>query len=221
MGTPGAVRVSGGRNLAFVSCAFRHLGASGLQLADCSQHVNVSSWVFDDISGHGLVLGQIDDGNEPSPAEHNAHLSVINNTIRHTPSEFHGCNAIWAGYLRGANIRNNDIRNCTHSAIAIGWGWHFSGYSQHNIVAANRIVLEVAMAASQLGSISPCRYASPARDQLRGSASKNAEFHSSLSLRGTRGPKRLNRRLPVEHRGSSIICTGSINGSTGCPGLER
>jgi hypothetical protein len=182
-GTAGAVRVSGGRDLAFMSCVFRHLGASGLQLADASQRVNVTSCAFDDISGHGLVLGQIDDGDNSSPATHNAHLTararrarlsrrsvfpihffymgllqhgragrltalfgglrpgqIRNNTVRRTPAEFHGCNAIWGGYLRAATIRNNDIRNCTHSAIAIGWGWRFTGYSSDNLVAANRIV---------------------------------------------------------------------------------
>ena len=114
-GTPGAIRVSAGRSLAFVGCTFRHLGASGLQVANGSQQVNATSCVFDDISGHGLVLGQIDDGTETSNAQQNAEFLVENNTIRRTPAEFHGCNGIWGGYMRSVSIRHNDIRNCACS----------------------------------------------------------------------------------------------------------
>jgi hypothetical protein len=136
---PGAVTVSGGRDLSFESCTFRQLGASGIQLSNCTQRVNVSSCTFDDISGHGVMLGDTNDGDTTDPTLQNAFLRVVNSSIRNTPVEFHGNNPIFGGYLRKATIEHCDVGKCPHTAIAVGWGWEFSGYSSDNTVAANRV----------------------------------------------------------------------------------
>ena len=98
-----------------------------LQLMNATQRVNVSSCVFDDISAHGVALGQTNDESEQRLEHQNADLHVVNCSFRSSPAEYHGCNPVWAGFVRGATIAHNDVGRCTHTAIALGWGWKFAG----------------------------------------------------------------------------------------------
>jgi hypothetical protein len=69
-----------------------------------------------------VQLGAFGDAWAPL-ARQNRGLSVSDSIVRETPSEYHGCAGIIAGYVRDSTIAHNDLRGLSNMGIALGWGW--------------------------------------------------------------------------------------------------
>jgi hypothetical protein len=145
---PGAVQISGGKNIHFISCDFKHLGASGLDYVWANQGGRVEACVFEDIAGNGLVVGSF------SPSAHETHKPydptdkrevcsfqrITNNLITNIGNEDWGCLGILAGYVSDITIEHNQICDVPYSGISLGWGWTQTvNCMRNNIVRANHI----------------------------------------------------------------------------------
>jgi len=138
--TPGNVVVTGGRNLEFVNCTFRHLGAYGASAANGSQNVTWRGCLFEDISAGALMLGDVITWNITNTAMWDKNFIVEDNKIYNIPVEYTGATGIFAAYVDSTTIQHNTLVNLTYSGMTIGWGWGREGSRRgNNHIVANRI----------------------------------------------------------------------------------
>jgi Right handed beta helix region len=118
-----AVQVRHAENIAFDNDVFTHLGAAGLTLADSSSNNVVDGCSFNDISGNGMQIGDVDQATitHHRPLENGDRIT--NNVIDHIAQEFRDSVGIWAGYVSAVVIDHNTLRDLPYSGISIGWGW--------------------------------------------------------------------------------------------------
>lgn len=143
-----AVEVSAAHAIDFVSCSFRHLGATGLDYVCGNYGGKVEGCLFRDIAGNGIVVGSF------SPAAHETHLPydptdrrelctfqhIRNNYITDVTNEDWGCVGILAGYVSDITIEHNEINEVSYSGISLGWGWTQTvNCMRNNTVHANQI----------------------------------------------------------------------------------
>src|SRR5579859_4273446 len=143
---PGNVSFTYDNNIQFISDAFVHLGAAGLELGNGTQADLVQGCIFTDISGNGLELGDVN-----LPMAEGADITrdnrIINNHIYNIATEFHGGIGIFVGYAEHSLIQYNQLDHLPYSAISTGWGgWldkvHQPGLdnnSEGNVIANNLI----------------------------------------------------------------------------------
>ncbi len=143
---PGNLSFTYDTNLQFLNDDFVHLGAAGLALGDGSQSDKVQGNVFTDISGNGLVIGNVDIVN-PTSGQVTKSNQVLDNHLYDLPVEFHGGVGIDVGYAQNSTIEHNQIDHTAYSGISIGWGgWPNkiqqpaqSNPAQNNVIAYNLI----------------------------------------------------------------------------------
>ena len=118
---PGNVQFTYDRNISFLNDRFVHLGATGLNLDNGSQHSSVMGSVFTDISGNGLEIGDV---NEPEArgSTLTTNVTVADNHFYGIGVEYHGAAAILAGYVSHTAISHNQIDHVPYTGISIGWG---------------------------------------------------------------------------------------------------
>jgi hypothetical protein len=88
-----------------------------------TQHCSVTNSNFTDLSGSAVMLGQVNDWNEPNAELHNGNYMVGGNTISSTSLEYRGSPAVTAGYVMNTVIEHNLIANLSYSGVSLGWGW--------------------------------------------------------------------------------------------------
>ncbi len=92
--SPAAVEVTSSRNLQFTDCSFQRLGAWGLRLSNGTQHASVSRCSFEDLSGGGICIGNVDDTNETRPGLQMAEVLIEDNTLIGMGEEYKGAPGI-------------------------------------------------------------------------------------------------------------------------------
>src|SRR5207245_1121914 len=96
--------------------AFVHLGAAGLDLGDGTQSAVVQGCVFNDISGSGLQLGDVDIAQTSATRELTRHNRISDNWFHALPVEYHGGVGIFVGYAQDSTIPGNVLYHHFH-----GW----------------------------------------------------------------------------------------------------
>ena len=105
--TPGNVAVTNGsRDIEFLDCGFRHLGAAATSSEGGSQKIAWRRCQFEDVSAGAVVLGDVidsgprSDANSSTPRERwDMDLTVEDSTIANLPVEYSGATAIFVGYV--------------------------------------------------------------------------------------------------------------------------
>lgn len=92
--SPAAVEVTSSRNLQFTDCSFEHLGAWGLRLSNGTQRASVSRCSFQDLSGGGICIGNVDDTNETRSGLQVAEVLIADNTLTGMGEEYKGAPGI-------------------------------------------------------------------------------------------------------------------------------
>jgi len=143
---PGNISFIYDNNIQFLSDAFVHLGAAGLELGNGSQSDLVQGCVFTDISGNGMELGDV---NLPlaTGGEITSDNRILNNHLYNIAAEYHGGIGIDVGYAQRTLIQYNQIDHTPYTGISMGWGgWPDKiqqagqpNFSQNNVVANNLI----------------------------------------------------------------------------------
>lgn len=68
---PGNIQFHHVENASVAGCTFAHLGGTALEVNDGSQSVKIVNNTFFDVSGGGLLLGQVNDLNVTDPLKEN------------------------------------------------------------------------------------------------------------------------------------------------------
>lgn len=132
------VNFKGAENVRFDRNRFTHLGGNALGLDAGSRDCQVVGNVFRDISGNGLHISDI----TPNPTDARwrvQRITVENNYFTQVGQEYHGCAAIFAGYVEALAIRHNEIFDVPHMGISVGWGWGTASYAKDNEIAYNLV----------------------------------------------------------------------------------
>lgn len=145
--TPGNVTFTYSRGIRFLDATFEHLGAAGLRFGNGTQDALVTGGLFRDISGSGLVVGDIDRP-EAEGADRVSGVEVSNNYLTDVGAEYQDAPAIVVGYAEDTSLVHNQIDDVPYSGISIGWGgWAerlhgrdpLANYSRRNRIAHNLV----------------------------------------------------------------------------------
>ncbi len=123
--TPAAVKLSRVLRLRLHRNTFSHLGSTGLDIADASQHVTVQGNSFVDISGNGInVSGVAEADHHPTVASQRTYAIVIdNNLIDGVAAEFADGVGIFLGFSDTVTVSHNEIANLPYTGIWDGHGY--------------------------------------------------------------------------------------------------
>jgi hypothetical protein len=133
---PAAVQVSAASDITFSDDTFRELGQAGLGVgndADANasgtglgaSDVTISGNAFSDDAGGGIVVGGVQtDAHHPGqPAMTNHDITISNNLVTNTGTDYKETAAILSTYVTSATITHNEVSNLPYDGIDIGWGW--------------------------------------------------------------------------------------------------
>ncbi|MHA1714018.1 MAG: right-handed parallel beta-helix repeat-containing protein [Promethearchaeota archaeon] len=121
--SPGAVIVSYAKNINFDRCIFTKLGSAALDLFVGAQDCVVQGCIFDDVSGTGVNVGDIDSSVPEGSPKVPRNNSIQNNYFTNIAVEYKGGHGIWTGYVQDCKIEHNEISGTAYTTIAVGWGW--------------------------------------------------------------------------------------------------
>lgn len=105
----------------FRKCEFLMLGGSGLWLRRNCLDGYLEDLKFHDISGNGLMLGDVADH---GPGEVTRKVTVERCVIEDCGVQYHGAVGIWAGFARELVIVNNSLSDLPYTGISLGWRWN-------------------------------------------------------------------------------------------------
>ncbi|MFD2287681.1 L-rhamnose mutarotase [Pedobacter petrophilus] len=143
-----AVEVNYANNTSFESCRFEHLASTGLDYKKGTSHNLIKGNLFKDIGGSAILVGTFSDEatevhlpyNPSDQREISTNDTIENNLITDVTNEDWGAVGIGAGYVRGIDIRHNEISDVSYSGISVGWGWtKTQNAMKNNTIAGNRI----------------------------------------------------------------------------------
>jgi hypothetical protein len=133
---PAAVEVSAATDIGFSDDTFSNLGEVGLgvgQDADAdatgiglgASDITIDGNAFTGDAGGGIVVGGVQtDAHHPSnPAMTDQDITISNNLVSGTGTDYKETAAILSTYVTRATIAHNQVDNLPYDGIDIGWGW--------------------------------------------------------------------------------------------------
>lgn len=133
---PAAVQVAAAKGITFSDDTFRELGQAGLGVgndADANasgtglgaSDITINGNAFSDVAGGGIVVGGVQtDAHHPSnPAMTNQDITISNNLVTNTGTDYKETAAVLSTYVTKATITHNEVSNLPYDGIDIGWGW--------------------------------------------------------------------------------------------------
>lgn len=120
-----AIRIKNAHDIKIDSCELRNLGGYGIGITHASNDILVTNNTITDVSGGGVTVGEIN-RDEVDPEDIRKHVydvTVENNYIIDTASEYYSSCAVAVGAAQNVEISHNEIANTPYSAVHIGWGW--------------------------------------------------------------------------------------------------
>jgi hypothetical protein len=137
---PAGVHVEAANFVRFERNAFRHMGASALNLYRAVNDSTVIGNVITDISGSGISVDLNLEGN-PSDSRVICRRNLIsNNYIAATGRDWYQTVGIMTGYNDSTIIEHNELLDMPYSGITVGWGWEFADNAmRNNVVRYNNV----------------------------------------------------------------------------------
>jgi hypothetical protein len=159
--TPSALDLQGAIGATITANTFTALGAGAAWVHNGSQNSAFRSNVITDVSGPGVVVGDVthvvdhhpalaDDAGIPVSQLVVSGNSVTNNEIQRVGQEYYSSPGVFVGFTTATSVTGNDISFTPYDAILVGWGCggydpgFIQGYTtpttlQRNLVTRNRI----------------------------------------------------------------------------------
>jgi len=138
VGVPAAVWGEGIRWIAFVRCAFSHLGNYGLELSQGCQSNLISHCEFSDLGAGGLKIGET--VLRPEPARQTRANEISDCHIHDGGLLFASAVGIWLGHSPDNRILHNSVHDFYYTGISIGWSWGYNpAMASNNLVQLNHI----------------------------------------------------------------------------------
>lgn len=133
---PAAVQVSAADHITLERNTFRNLGQSALGIGNDANatlssvglgasDVQVLGNVFNEVSGHGIVVGGVRaDAHHPSDERMtNKNILIENNTVNRVSVDYKDNSGILSTYVTNAQIVHNEVANVAYNGIDTGYGW--------------------------------------------------------------------------------------------------
>jgi hypothetical protein len=114
---------------------FTRMGGAGLTLDDGSQHNTVVGSVFDDISGNGVQIGNVDLNTADNPGLVTDN-TVSDNYIHDIGLEYPGAYGIWNADTQNTTASHNEIDNLPRGGIATNYEYS----NGVNVASGNRFL---------------------------------------------------------------------------------
>ena len=123
--TPGAIAVTGSRDITFHRCTFTRLGGAGLDVERAARGTTIRGNRFVDIAASAVQIGDVlpDDHHPPSPDQILRDTRVTDNVIQRAGLQYEDSVGIFVGYTANTVVAHNDISDLPYSGISMGWGW--------------------------------------------------------------------------------------------------
>jgi hypothetical protein len=133
---PAAVQVSAATNITFSGDTFTDLGQDGLGIGNDpdanfsgpglgASNITVTGNTFSGLAGSGIVVGGVQaNAHHPSnTAMTNQNITISDNHVTGTGTDYRETPAILSTYVTGATITHNQVDHLPYDGIDIGWGW--------------------------------------------------------------------------------------------------
>ncbi len=134
--TPAAVQVSAASNITFSGDTFTDLGQVGLGIGNDpdatssgpglgASNITVTGSTFSVDAGSGIVAGGVQtNAHHPSSAAMtDQNITLSNNHVTGTGTDYRETPAILSTYVTGATITHNQVDHLPYDGIDVGWGW--------------------------------------------------------------------------------------------------
>ena len=98
----------------------KNVAGDGVQMRGANEGVDIDSCRFYHIGATAIRMGN---GNAYTQADHLLDSRITNNLIDDAAWFFRQNCALYVSVAKDVSVSNNTIRNCSYSAISIGWRW--------------------------------------------------------------------------------------------------
>lgn len=120
---PAAIEFTGAVDCGLEACAIANTGAYGVGLGLGTAACYVRGCFLYDLGGGGVKVGDSRMPQKAEPPLLPVGNVVENNTITDYGVAHFSANGIWAGIVRGTQIRHNEVSHGPYTGIAVGWNW--------------------------------------------------------------------------------------------------
>ncbi len=146
---PAAVTLDYVKDSGFKGGRFFMLGGNGLWMRRGCEEIWIEKVDFSDISGNGLMIGDVADHKEDTTEG----VSVDGCVVEECGAQFFGAVGIWQGIANRSIISENSVRNLPYTGISIGWRWNDELSSANNNHVLRNHIHEVMQVLSDGGGI--------------------------------------------------------------------
>ena len=124
---PAAVNISYASNILFSGNRVLRTGSAGLTVDRASNNIKVIGNEVSDVSANGIQIGDVTpEDQRPQNFEDRMNtILVSNNYVHDVAREFKGGVGIFAGFIDGLTLENNEVGNVPYTGISVGWGWGY------------------------------------------------------------------------------------------------
>lgn len=131
---PAGVYVAKADYVTFERCAFKHMGANGINLHYGTHFCKLNGNVVFDISGNGISemmhnydnLGAMEPYVPKDIREVCSNDIITNNYVAFCGMDYKGAIGILCGYTKNVTIAHNEIARMPYAGISVGWGWTYA-----------------------------------------------------------------------------------------------
>lgn len=117
-----AVLLENVRNATVRRCTFEHLGCNGIQVVDGAVNLKIEECNFENVGMCAVTVGNLS-AVWDEPKNRNYNVYIENNYFKHIGYDYPAAPCIHVGMVDHLRIRHNTIKECSYSAMSVGWGW--------------------------------------------------------------------------------------------------
>ena len=118
--TQSAIYATNLTDSALLNLTVKNVAGDGVQMRGANEGVDIDSCRFYHIGATAIRMGN---GNAYTQADHLLDSRITNNLIDDAAWFFRQNCALYVSVAKDVSVSHNTIRNCSYSAISIGWRW--------------------------------------------------------------------------------------------------
>ena len=103
-------------------CTFEHMGCNGIQAVDGTVNLKIEECNFENVGMCAITVGNLS-AVWDEPKNRNYNLRIENNYFKHIGYDYPAAPCIHVGMVDHLRILHNTIKECSYSAMSVGWGW--------------------------------------------------------------------------------------------------